>query len=503
MAETPAHDGDPQPSHLRRIAGDFLSYGTLSALSRMANLALLPFLTRHMMVAEYGTLDMVGTVVAFLASLLRMALPSALSRFLKDDRTQEEQNRLYTTLILFCSGVGLLAVASLAPLLPLAARWLFDTPGAALGLMLGCGIALATAIGALAKMQLRMERRIAAYGAVELVETVLYLVFAIVAVLGWNAGVDGVLGAHLASACIALLVGLFATRAHLVRAFDLGVLRRSIRFSFPLIPTIVIAQVYQQSDRVILLAVSGVMGVGVFGAAARIAGIFQFALLAFRQAWAPYSLIIIASPDRDEVYRRTFTYFAGAACVGGLAMVLIAPAIFALATPADYHDGLFVVPWLVGAGIVHESAAFTRLGPMVSEKTGRLLWASVISLPVNLALTWLLVSSYGVRAAGIGTFVAEVVFTGWLWVATYQTSSVRYDILRVVGSAIVFSVGAPLITFMPGWIDSPAQSILARAGTAVLCMGAIAAMTLDRRAAAYLRGLPSRLLSSRSKGSAG
>lgn len=479
-------------SHARNIINDLVTYGALSGLSRVANLLLLPVLTRYLSPEEYGAVDIVATFVAFMTSFVRLALPSALSRFLKESADARDQNRLFTTLLVFGGGVAVASWIVLIPLLPALSLLMFGDASFTRSLFLGCGIAAVTAVNSVAQMQLRMERRIAAYGATEMCETLSYFLLA-AGVVAWRGlRVDGVLGAQLVAAMLGLVVSLAATRRHLVGGFDRAGLRRSLRFGMPLIPSVVISQIYAQSDRVILLTLSGLMGVGVFGAAARIAGIYQFALLAFRQAWQPYSLRLIHDQDRDGIYRRTFNYYAGVACVGGLAMMLVGPLLFSVATPPSYRQGVYVLPWLLGAAILHEASSFTKLGAVLAEKTGDIFVASSVTVPINLGLTWLFVSAFGIRAAAVGTFLSEAVLMGWLWGSTTRYTALRFDGARVLGSFGLFAIAAPLMAALPGWFHDPRVSWAGMGAIAVLSALAILGFTLDRHALAYLRrGLPS------------
>ncbi len=482
---------DAGTSHFVRFARDFLTYGVMSALSRVSNLLLLPVLTRVLSVDEYGVVDMVAMAVTLVAIGIKLGAPSALARYLNDGRGERAQKRLFTTLLLFLAGFGLLLVGLLlVVVLPLMLEVFAGKSSQAGGyralLQYGCWIGYTVALASLPKMLLRLQRRIVTFNLAELFETSSYVALAFILVVVGDYGIAGVFLSQLLSQIASLIILLVITRQSLCRELDVPSFKRALRYSLPLVPMTLVSRLNSQVNRLVLLAVLGLSGVGIFGAAARICAMFELFLLAFRQTWQPLSMSIIDAPDRDTTYRRLLNYYAGATAAGGLLFISICPEIFQILLGPEYHEGVYLAPWLIGAAVFHQSGWVTNLGLLLAEKTPKLVSVSILTLVVTAGMSWWLITSFGLRVAACGSFVAEGVSTCVLsWLST-RHSTVRFDGRRVLVIVCTFTIVAPALIAL-GQQEGFAWPLLAgRLSLLAAAVAIILRCAIDRYAVAFV-----------------
>jgi O-antigen/teichoic acid export membrane protein len=248
-----------------------------------------------------------------------------------------------------------------------------------------------------------------------------------------------------------------------------------------------------QLDRMVLLAYVGLAGVGVFGAANRIVALVAFLLAVFQAAWTPYSMIIIKSKERDEVYRRTFRYYIGAFAALGLAMTAFCPEVFAFVLPAQYGQGYLIVPWLIGAAVLHDTSIFTRLGMLVSEKTGGISAASWIGVILNVVIAIPLIRAFGFSGAAIGFFVAELTFTSLLWRFSARQSVVHLNSRRAVFVLLIYVVASILMLLLASRIPNPMSSVC-RLGVLLGAVGLIGVQTVDDLVRQFFKSMRDRTI---------
>lgn len=424
--------------HFQRVAEDLLAYGLLSGLSRVGGLVLLPILTRALSVDEYGAVDVVAALVAFLSVLLQVALPAALARHYGDDPAR--QASLVSTLVWFLTALGLLLLPCVHLLADGLGRLLLGGSQAGDFVRLGAGVAWLTSLLAVLHTVLRMQRRIVAFNLLELARTLAYVGLAVLLVVGRRQGVIGVFQAQLLANALVLAATLVLVRRHLGARPSRESLRTLLSFGAPLLPGQLVLWVNAQTDRLLLLAFVGLAGVGLFGVSARIVTAVQFLLLVFRQAWQPHAMRLIDDPARGEVYRRMLGYFGGGFALLCLWLSALGPEIFAVAVPAGFRASYVVLPWLLGASVLHHSASLTNLGLVATGETAAISGASFAAVALNVALALALIPSFGIAGAAVGAFAAELVFTGLLLRLSARRAQLHFDGRGALGMVAAYAL---------------------------------------------------------------
>ena len=159
----------------------------------------------------------------------------------------------------------------------------------------------------------------------------------------------------------------------------------------PLFPTAFVNTFNTQVDRWILLAFIGLSGVGIFGAAAKIGMAIKLFTNIFQRAWMPYAMTQIKAPleERNRFYRSVLKYYAGGFAIVGLSVTAISSELFRVMVPEEFYSGYVVMPWVLGAAILHVSASITGLGVSISEKThlySIAAWSGLLIHSVNMRL---------------------------------------------------------------------------------------------------------------------
>ena len=477
------------PHGFRGLGRDMALYGAMDAISRVTGLILLPLLTRAFSVDEYGAIDILTLLTVLVSALGRLALPSALARYFIESLERRELDRLASTLLACVAAFSLLLVLVGNLCADAIAATLLKDPAGARYVQLALLSAGAAAISSIPQMVLRMERRIARFSILNMLQSVLYAGLTIAFIFGLSTGLIGVFAALAISECARLVLALLWTRHCLNPQLVAAQASRGLRYSVPLLPAVLVTYVNRSADRFLLLAFMGLQGVSVFAAAARISLLVNVITVIFRQAWSPYAMSMIHAnrDERNAFYRRGLSYYAGVFACLGLGLTAIGPEVLAIVVPSEYHHGYVVLPWLVGAAILHASGNITNLGVLISGHTGMSSVAAWMGGLTNIVLGVLLIPMLGIRGAAIGTFVGELIFTATLCYYTQQRSDIRFRTAPLL-TVLSCYVGASIaLVLLAARIESPIASLGSRALVLGVATALIAALSLDRPAWAALR----------------
>ncbi|MBV7331990.1 polysaccharide biosynthesis C-terminal domain-containing protein [Chloroflexi bacterium TSY] len=340
----------------------------------------------------------------------------------------------------------------------------------------------------LLSLVLRMNRHIIAYNLINIVSIILYVCIALWLVFGMAWGVAGVFWAGTIAGVAKLGTGLALMPRYVGLRFSWPILRRSLQFSLPAFPATIVTWINTYVDRLLLLIFLGLNGVGIFGAAARIALILSLLGMVFRNAWQPHAMRLIQDKEnRGIAYRRILTYYAGIMSVVALVFAGYSPELFSILVPVDYRHGYVIVPWLAGAQVLHASASITNIGIVISEKTFANSIAAWSGALTNIAFGLIFIPLFGIWGTAIGSFLAELIFTGLMWRFSVRQSDVEFDMQTGIRILLCFTITSVALLLVSQLVSDPMHSIVLRTLLLLGAMLLISMWTIDRFARQQLR----------------
>jgi O-antigen/teichoic acid export membrane protein len=471
----------------RSLGKDLIAYGIMGGVTRSLNLLLLPILTRLFSPDDYGIIDIIATLTSLLSLFMTLNLPSALARLWFESTKENRQEQLVSSVISFV----VLAGSGIFVVIWYQSRWiagiLLDNPLLSAYIVLGALAALLTALCSIAEVILRMERKIARYNILNIVETVSYVALALLLVLRLETGLSGVFVARVIAVGLKLALGFFWVSGHAKFLFSFSDLKSAVSYSLPMFPAVVVTWINNQADRLLLLVFLGLGAVGVFSAAAKIVLIVGLLVSIFRQAWDPLAMELIDSDEarRNEFYRRVLNYYAGAMAAIALVFVAFSREILALVTSTEYQSGYVIIPWLIGAQIFHGSSSITNLGMLVSKRTFGNSIAAWTGAVVNIGLGVLLIPVFEIWGAAIGSFLAELIFTGMLWRFSARAASIQFDTWTIFWILIGYLITSSTVIAVYEFVENPVQSFVFRFLLLCLIISCIVRLILRSNPAAH------------------
>ena len=374
--------------------------------------------------------------------IIVLSLQNAVARLWVDSQSEYNKASLINgvMLVVVISGVVVTSVVWLFA--PHIADWFLDESVPEY-IILGTFIAWFGALTHVPAMVVRMERKIVSYTVINILQTIGFATLAVVSVVALEGGISSVFWSQLVAYILAFGFALFAIRSYLKKGFSIELIGESLRYSLPLFPSVAVSKVNSYLDRIVLLAYFGLNILGVFGAAARLSMIANLFVQVFQQAWNPLALRVIQDVEnRNEFYRRGFNYFLFVLTGASLLVSAFASEILAFLVPSEYRSGYVVIPWLMGAAILHGSSQFTNLGLTVSKKTFGNSKAAIIGAVVNVALALILIPTFGIWGAALGSFLSSLVFTSMLYYLSQIQVQIDLGIKRASLVLVVYVLSA-------------------------------------------------------------
>ncbi|MDX1418816.1 MAG: oligosaccharide flippase family protein [Rubricoccaceae bacterium] len=385
-------------------------YTLSNLLVKVAGLVLLAFYLDPALLsqADYGRFQLLEAAAQFLVLVGGFGLAAGMLKFLHDARYRDRRAALpWTTLAgtLLCAVVaaGLLVLFERA-----LAAFLVDDAGAVWPVRFAALYVGLKLVEAVPFMVLRAYERAGLFALAATTEAAL-LVGTVVVFLDAGHGLNGVMAGYVVSAGG---VTLALTALMLVRyppRFDASLLRPLFAFGAPLAVASAAAVALNAGDRFVLKAFTDADTVGVYGLAAKYAGLVNMLFVqSFNMAFAVIGLKALAPEGEGaDVHRRTFRHFVVLTGWGVLGVALLARDVTAALSPnpAFLEAEPLVLPLALGFmayGIYYIAMNLLYAG----GRTGTIAAGVAAAAAANLALNVLAIPRYGAMGAALASLAA-------------------------------------------------------------------------------------------------
>ena len=431
------------------LAKDILGYGIFAAVSKCSGLILLPILTRLFTEQEYGTFDVIISISVFASILISLSLESALVRFWSSGVDRKLNAEKFTTcmITIFISGLLIITISLIVVILPLSVLenhqdivWLIP---------IAVTSALFQVLFNLTNTCFRMCREIIKFNVMNLLYTVIYTVGSLLFILEFDHGIAGLFFGSLTSGIFCLLLSLFLNRDFLTLSYSSKRLFSFLKYSIPTMPGVFTSLVNTRADRFIILHFLGFATAGIYAAVFTYTSILQVLVSIFRNAWMPHSIKALSEDvvTRDKIYVNILHCYLLTFILLGSVFVLYSAFLMKLILPPVYQSGIVIVPWLVGAVILHGASSVANVGTVVTQKTIGNSYASILALVSNILCSIFLIEKYGLKGAAIGTFVSEVLFFVFLLFLSHKQIKISFNYLFIASILVLYTLFCFWLTF--------------------------------------------------------
>jgi O-antigen/teichoic acid export membrane protein len=286
-------------------------------------------------------------------------------------------------------------------------------------------------------------------------------------------GVTGFLMSMLIGEILGSLALLAWMLTRLGARVDWVLLAPVLRYTAPLVPVGLLQLFLHSADRRIVLDVLGQEEAGIYGFGYRIAYLVTNLVLGpFILTWQPWIFGIEDAVERAKLVARVGTYAVLTIAVASLGVVLFGrQAALLLARDPAFWQAYRVIP-LVATGYVFWALYMVSQTPLFLEKrTGRLLFANLAAVALNVTLNYALVPTRGIAGAGAATLLTFAAIALFGMIASRRAAGVRFELGRLASILCCVTVGGVAALALDGLDEARRLSALAACGAkgAVLC----------------------------------
>ena len=426
---------------LKSLAKETAIYGASSIVGRFLNYLLVPLYTIALPASSggYGVLTNIYAWVALILVLLTCGMETGFFRFA--NKGEDEPMRVYSTTLLSVSIASLAFVAlGLLFLDPIAGLLGYGEHPWYIGMMMI--VVAMDAIQSIPFAYLRYKKRPIKFAALKLLFIFLNIALNLFyyAILKGN-DVGCAFLFNLICTSVVMLCMISELRGF-TYVLDRELLKRMLRYSFPLVILGVAGILNQVADKIIFPfvypdAVEANIQLGIYGAASKIAMIMAMFTQAFRFAYEPFVFGKSKEKDSREMYAKAMKYFIIFTLLAFL-IVMFYMELLRHIIERSYWDGLRVVPIVMAAEIFMGIYFNLSFWYKVIDETRWGAYFSLTGCTILILMNIFLIPKYGYIACAWAGFTGYGVAMLLSYFVGQKKYPIQYD-LKAIGMYVLLA----------------------------------------------------------------
>lgn len=425
--------------------------------SKLLQIILVPFYTRFMTDAQYGTVDLLQAVVSLLVPIASLTIYESVFRYAMEKEYDKN------------------AVLSVGVVVTIFSTILLCLGGCAASFLAPAGLVwlviantITNSLRTLMSQYTRAIGRSGLFALDNVLMTGLVLVLNIVFIALLGMGITGyMLGYTLANLISTIfLIGCLGGKCRVsLKCAQKGLLKEMLMFSLPLIPNAICWWVSSFLDRVMIVSMVSTAANGLYAAAHKIPSLLSVVMTIFFQAWQMSANEEFKKRDIAQFYSKIFDQMS--ACIFVLASVLIVLSrpINSVFLGADYYAAWQYMPLLVLSTSFFSFAQYLGSVYTANKKTQMAFVTNAIAVVVSVTLNAVLIPWMGVLGACTANATSYLVL--WLVrvVDTRRIVPIAYRTKQILAACLIVTAQAILVCLD---VDAALTYGICAAGTVAL-----------------------------------
>ncbi len=398
-----------------------LSFGNF--LPKVMSLITLPILTSKLTTTEFGSYDLIETLISFLLPLVTLQISSAGFRFI----IQEKDNKIECSKII----TNILTCITVSSILSVFILFIIFHKINLLLLLITICYFLVDIFNNFVSQIVRGFSKNKIYSFSTIINSVMRTILICLLLLPVNLGLLGTIISLLISTLFSLMYQ--TIKIKLWRYVDFkyiskNIIKKLLSYSWPLIPNSLSLWILNVSDRVVITYFLGIDSNAIYAVANKIPNLLTTLNSTFSMAWQENASINVNSNDINEYYSKMFEAFIRFIAGGCVLIISATPILFKILMKGNYQASYYQMPILFIAIFYSCLSSFLGGIYIANKKTKSVGITTLISAFINLSIDLLLIKLIGITAGSISTLISYMFIVFFRMHDIKKFHNIKYNI---------------------------------------------------------------------------
>lgn len=414
---------------VKALFKDAAIYGLSTAIAQFASLLLIPIYTRVFSPADYGSIDLISTIVGLTAVISMLQLESAVNRQYYAEKSSEQKKEMLSTAFwtILVSSITITVVAVVVS--NSFSQVLLNNSNHSISLVIAFIAVPLLNLNGLFSVIIRYQRKPIRFLLLQLIQVFSILTCSYVFVIIMRLGITGVFVGQ----GLGLLIGFFSKWVYLRTEFAVKWNRHSLKqmllYSLPLVPAVIGSWGNTYVNRFVMISYLPLADIGLYSLAIKFVSVIQLLGTALKMAWQP---IFWEAYEKDPNHISLFKSVQEQVTLGAFLMAvflaLFAREILQLVTGTAFFESAKLIGFLaLSMALSQLISPFTLIGPGIKKQTSYNTFIFVAGVVTNVICSVVLLPVMGVKGAAISLLVSSTVSLCLSWYYSEKLYPVRFN----------------------------------------------------------------------------
>ena len=367
---------------------------------------LLPLYTAILSTEEYGTVDLLNTLVSLLLPIVTFQVEQAVFRNLIDNRENEDvKKKIISTgifsVILQCI-IYICIFFIISPFFANQYKYFLATN------------VIAYIFASLTQQMARGLGKNTHYAIGSFLSAFSTIIFNILFLVVFKFGAYGMLMANMLGQIICAIYNIIALKLYKyisISEFKKAVLMKLWKYSLPLIPNAISWWIFNASDRVIVSGILGVAQNGILSAAHKFSNVFITLYNIFNLSWTEMVSLHINDSDAKEFLNRMTNMMLRFFTAMSVGIIACMPFVYPIMINEKFSDGYNLVPIMMLGCIFNVLVGLISTIYVAKKNTKAIANTSIVSAVINIVVNLCLIKFIGLYASTIANLTAYFIMS--------------------------------------------------------------------------------------------
>lgn len=402
--------------------------------TQVISFLLLPLYTVYLTASDYGFADLALTYVYLLVPTISLQMEMAVFRFLIDSRHSDSRKRDIISNsfhIIVLAMLCLIAVFYILNMfLHIKYGW-YVVANICTVMLSGFFLQIARGLGYNKK-----------YANASIITAIVTLIFTILFVAVLKLGIAGMFLSILMAnvACSFYLFSQLGLGKYINLNHNSAIKKELTYYSLPLVPNGISFWVVNLSNRTVLTLLLGVAANGIYAVSNKFSMILMSVFGIFNMSLTESISLHIKETESDIFISDTFNLAIKTFSYLGLIIISVVPFIFYLFIDKSYYDAIKYIPIIIIACIFNIVVSMYGAIYVAQKETIKVANTTILAAVLNVVLTIILVSFFGLYGAAIASMVSYFILMCLRYYDVKKSININYnkaDILVIVIGYII------------------------------------------------------------------
>lgn len=394
--------------------------------TQFVSFLLLPLYTALLSTEEFGTVDLITTIVQLCVPVVSLMIDQGVFRYLLNSDDMIARKSIISNAFFILTGLNMLFCAVYFVISPFVnlkhETWILF-------------ILLATAYSNLFLQVARGLKRATDYSLGSFVCSVTTIVLNVICIAGLRTGAVGMIIATFCGNFICSIFLFVKLRIYdyiSIWSVDKGLAINVLKYSIPLIPNQLSVWVMNSSDRVIVSTILGTAANGILAVSHKFSAIYLTFFNIFLLAWHETGTVHYFDEDRNEFFSDMFEKIVAIFSTLCICLIVVLPLVFDWFIDSSFSEAYYNIPIYLCASLFSVVVGVLGVVYVATKNTLEIAKTTMLSAFINIVVHLALINRFELYAASLSTFVGYFVTMVYRIVDTRKYLVIRYNIKKCV-----------------------------------------------------------------------